>query len=106
MEGRVGGAHLLWNLVNCFFWKVFVCDVGVLFCRIWIAFPAHGGNGRMGMCFPGCLIGSVLAACFAVVIKYLGGCLTVCLALSCAGGAVCGRRGSIFVFYIGAFQRM
>ena len=79
------GAHLLWNLVNCFFWKIFVCDVGVLFCRIWIAFSAHGGIGRVG--FPGCLIGSVLAACFAVVVKYLGGCLTVCLVLSCAGGS-------------------
>ena len=30
------------------------------------------------------LIGSILTACFTVVIKYLGKYLTICLILSCA----------------------
>ena len=66
---------------------------------------AHGWVGRMGVCFPGYLICSVLTACFAVIIKCLGKCLTVCLVLSCAKEAVYVRRGSIFVVCIGAFQR-
>ena len=57
------------------------------------------------MYFPRYLIGSVLTACFAVVIKYLGKYLTICLILSCAKEAIYKRQNSSFIFYINTFQR-
>ena len=51
------------------------------------------------------LIGSILIACFTVVIKYLGKCLTICLILSCAKEATYKRQNSILIFYINTFQR-
>ena len=57
------------------------------------------------MYFPRYLIGSILTACFAVVIKYLEKCLTMCLILSCAKEAIYKRKNSIFIFYINTFQR-
>ena len=57
------------------------------------------------MYFPRYLIGSVLTACFAVVIKYLEKCLTICLVLSCAKEAIYIRQNIIFIFYINTFRR-
>ena len=48
----------------------------MLFCHIQIDFSAHGTIRQMGMYFPRYVIGSILTACFAVVIKYLGKYLT------------------------------
>ena len=52
------------------------------------------------MYIPRYLIGSVLTACFAVVIKYLGKYLTICLIRPCAIEAIKLRQNSIFIFYI------
>ena len=52
----------------------------------------------MGMYFPGYVIGSTLTSCFAVVIKYLGKYLTICLILSCAKEAIYKGQNSIFIF--------
>ena len=49
------------------------------------------------MYFPRYLIGSILTVCFAVVIKYLGKYLTICLILSCAKEAIYKRQNSIFM---------
>ena len=72
---------------------------------LWIAFSAHGRLRQIGMYFPRYWIGSILTACFAVVIKYLGKYLTICLILSCAKEAIYKRQNSIFIFYINMFQR-
>ena len=52
------------------------------------------------MYFPTYLIGSILTACFAVVIKYLVKYLTICLILSCAKEAIYKRQNSIIMFYL------
>ena len=57
---------------------------------------AHERTGQIGMYFPRYLIGSVLTACFAVVIKHFGKCLTICLILSCAKEAIYMQQNSIF----------
>ena len=61
-----------------------------------ISFPADGHKRY--------LIGSILTACFAVVIKYLGKYLTICLILSCAKEAIYKRQNSIFIFYINTLK--
>ena len=76
----------------------------MLFCHIYIAFSAHGRIRQISMYSPRYLIGSILTAYFAVVIKYLGKYLTICLILSCAKEAIYKRQNSIFVFYINTFQ--
>ena len=48
------------------------------------------------MYFPRYLIGSILTACFAVLIKYLGKYLTICLILSYAKEAIYKRQNSNF----------
>ena len=48
------------------------------------------------MYFPRYLIGSILTACFTIVIKYLGKHLTIYLILSCAKEAIYKRQNSIF----------
>ena len=77
----------------------------MLVCHIQIAFSAHGEMRQIGIYFPRYLIGSILTACFAVVIKYLGKYLTICLILSDAKEAIYKRQNSIFIFYINKFQR-
>ena len=57
------------------------------------------------MDFPRYLIGSILTACFAVVIKYLGKYLTICLIISCAKEAIYKQQNSNFIFYINTFER-
>ena len=57
------------------------------------------------MYFPRYLIGSILTACVAVVIKYLGKYLTIIRILSYAKEAIYKRQNSIFIFYINKFQR-
>ena len=54
----------------------------MLFCSISIALSAHGRIRQISMYFPRYLIGYILTAYFAVVIKYLGKYLTICLILS------------------------
>ena len=49
---------------------------------------ADGRIRQIGKYFPRYLLGSTLTACFAVVIKYLGKYLTICLILSCAKEAI------------------
>ena len=56
------------------------------------------------MYFPRYLIGSILTACFAVIIKYLGKYLTICLILSYVKEAIYERQSRIFIFYINMFQ--
>ena len=56
------------------------------------------------MYFPRYLIGSILTACFAVVIKYLGKYLTIYLILSCAEEGIYKRQNSNFVLYINTFR--
>ena len=68
----------------------------MLFCHIYIAFSAHGRIWQISMYFRRYLIGSILTAYFAVVIKYLGKYLTMCLILSCAKEAIYKRQNSIF----------
>ena len=58
----------------------------------------------MGLYFPRYFIGSILTACFAVVIKYLEMYLTICLILSYANEAIYERQNSIFIFYINSFR--
>ena len=70
-----------------------------------MAFSAHGRIRQIGMYFPRYLIGSILTACFAVIIKYLGKYLTICLIISCVKEANYERQNSIFIFYINAVQR-
>ena len=77
----------------------------MLFCHIYIASFPHERIKQIGLNFPRYLIGSILTACFAVVIKYLGKYLTICLILSCAKEAIYNRQNSIFIFYINTFQR-
>ena len=77
----------------------------MLFCHIYIAVSAHGRIRQISMYFRKNLIGSILTAYFAVVIKYLGKYLTICLSLSCAKEAIYKRQNSIFIFYINTFQR-
>ena len=48
------------------------------------------------MDFPSCLIGFILTACFALVIKYLGKFLTIFLILPYAKEAIYKRQNSIF----------
>ena len=56
----------------------------MLFCHIYIGSFAHERIRHIGMYFPRYLLGSILTAFFAVVIKYLGKYLTIRLILSCA----------------------
>ena len=56
------------------------------------------------MYFPRYLIGSILNAYFAVIVKYLGKYLTICLILSCAKEDIYKRQNSIFIFYIKRFR--
>ena len=51
------------------------------------------------MYFPRYLIGSILAAFFAVIIKYLGKYLTICLILLCVKEAIYKRQNSIFLYF-------
>ena len=76
----------------------------MLFCHIYIAFSAHGRIRQISMYFPRYLIGSILNAYFAVIVKYLGKYLTICLILSCAKEAIYKRQNSIFIFYIKRFR--
>ena len=62
-------------------------------------FSAHGRLRQIGMDFPRYLIGSILTACFAVVIKYLGKYLTICLILSCAKEAMYKQQNSNFILH-------
>ena len=71
----------------------------MLFCHIYIAFSAHGKMRQIGMYFPRYLIGSILTVCFAVVIKYLGKYLTICIILSYAKEAIYIKRQNS-IFYI------
>ena len=57
------------------------------------------------MYFPRYLIGSILTASVAVIIKYLGKYLTICLILSCVNEAIYKQKNNIFMFYINTFQR-
>ena len=77
----------------------------MLFCQIYIASFAHERVGYMVMHFLRYLIGSTLAACFAVVIKYLGKYTAMCLILLCVKEAIYMRQNSILIFYINAFHR-
>ena len=77
----------------------------MLFCQIYIVSFAHERVGHMAIYFPRYLIGSTLAACFAVEIKYLGKYMTMCLILLHAKEAIYMRQNSILIFYINAFQR-
>ena len=77
----------------------------MLFFHIYIGSFAHGRIRQIGKYFPRYLLGSILTACFAVVIRYLGKYLTICLILSCAKEAIYMRQNSIFIFYINMFQR-
>ena len=70
-----------------------------------IAFSAHGRIRQIGMYFPRYLISSILTACFAVVIEYLGKYLTICLIISIAKEAIYKRQNSIFICSINTFQR-
>ena len=51
----------------------------MLFCHISIDSFAHERTGQIGKYFSRYLIGSILTACFAVVMKNLGNYLTICL---------------------------
>ena len=75
----------------------------MLFCPIQIAFSAHGRIRQIDMFFPRYLIGSILIANFAVIIKYLGKYLTICQMLSCVNEAIYKRQNSIFIFYLHTF---
>ena len=77
----------------------------MLFCHIQIASVPHERIRQIGMNFPRYLIGSISTACFAIVIKYLGKYLTICLILSCAKETIYKRENSIFIVYINTFQR-
>ena len=77
----------------------------MLFCHIYIGSFAHGRIRQIGKYFPRYLLGSILNACFAVIIKYLGKYSTIRLILSCAKKAIYMRQNSIFIFYINVFQR-
>ena len=77
----------------------------MLFCHISIDSFAHKRTGQIGKYFSRYLIGSILTACFAVEIKYLGNYLTICLILSCAKEAIYKGQNSIFILYINTFQR-
>ena len=72
----------------------------MLFCHIYIGSFAHERIRQTGMYFPRYLLGSILTACFGVIIKYLGKYLTICLILSCAKQTIYMRSNSIFIFYI------
>ena len=72
----------------------------MLFCFKYIGSFAHGRIRQIGKYFPRYFLGSVLTACFAVVIKYLGKYLTICLIFSCAKKAIYIRQKSFFIFYI------
>ena len=79
----------------------------MLFCHIYM-FIGSFANERIrqiGMYFPRYLLGSILTACFAIVIKHIGKYLTICLILSCAKEAIYMRQNSIFIFYINTFQK-
>ena len=56
------------------------------------------------MYFPRYLIGSILTANIAMIIKYLGKYLTICLILSCVNEAIYKQQNSIFIFYINTFR--
>ena len=56
----------------------------VILSHIYIYYFAHERIRQIGMYFPRCVLGSILTTCFAVVIKYLGKYLTICVILSCA----------------------
>ena len=75
----------------------------MLFCHIYIG--SFERIRHIDMYFPRYLLGSMLTAFFAVVIKYLGKYLTICLILSCAKEAIYMRQNSISIFYINTFQR-
>ena len=77
----------------------------MLFCSIKKDFSAHGRIRQICMYFPRYLIDSILTACFAVVIKYLGKYLTVYFILSCAKEGIYKRQNSNFILYINTFQR-
>ena len=76
----------------------------MLFCHIYIGSFAHERIRHIGMYFPRYLLGSILTAFFAVVIKYLGKYLTIRLILSCAKEAIYMRQNSIPIFYINTFR--
>ena len=75
----------------------------MLFCHISIAFSAHGIIRQIGMYFSRYLIGSILIASFAVIIKYLEKYLTMCQILSCVNEAIYKRQNSIFILCINTF---
>ena len=77
----------------------------MLFCHIYIGSFARERIKRIGMHFLRYLLGSILTAFFAIVIKYLGKYLTICLILSCAKEAIYMRQNSISIFYINMFHR-
>ena len=77
----------------------------MLFYHILIASFAHEKISKIGMYFPSYLISSILTACFAVLIKYLGNYLSICLILSSAKVASYTWQNSLFIFYVTTFQR-
>ena len=68
----------------------------MLFCHIEIPFSAHERIRQMGMYFSRYLIGSILTACTAVILKYLG--KTICSIFSYAKEAIYKKQNSIFIF--------
>ena len=68
----------------------------MLFCHIYIGSFAHERIRLIGMYFPRYLLGSILTACFGVIINYLGKYLTICLILSCAKQTIFMRPNGIF----------
>ena len=78
----------------------------MLFCHIYIDSFAHGRIRQIGKYFPKYLLGSILTACFAVVIKCLGKYLTICLMLSCAKEAIYMRQNSIFILEGASYKRL
>ena len=73
--------------------------------KICIATFAHERVGHMVMYCPRYFMGSTLTACFAIVIKYLGKNMTMCLIILCAKEAIYMRQNSILIVYINVFQR-